>query len=187
MLLGVLHNFTGMENRTKTHYTSLETHKYTCAQICADTQTYTQMATLLQPGAVPQPRCFQLCLSGLLFQSPGFPSPVGLPRPPLTSHTQTRGAVILRRDSGFGQEACVQQDGRGLARPQDMPIIPPSPRATRREHPLLQALGHVLPAAPREQHPRPPCSHSQQRLSLFHLCSQAGFSGPKPLKSGTGF
>ena len=60
-----------------------------------------------------------------------------LPQPPLTSHTQTRGAVILRWDSGFGQEACVQQDGQGLARPQDMPVISPSPRAALGERPLL--------------------------------------------------
>ena len=60
-----------------------------------------------------------------------------LPQPPLTSHTQTRGAVILRWDSGFGQEVCVQQDGRGLAQPQDMPVISPSPRAALGERPLL--------------------------------------------------
>lgn len=83
---------------------------------------------------------------------------------PLPSHTPTRGAVILRWDSGFGQEACVQRDGRGLPRPCDMPVIPPSPRASRGECPLLQVLGHVLPAAPGGQHPRPPCSHLEQRL-----------------------
>ena len=102
-----------------------------------------------------------------------------LQRPPLTSHTQTRGAVVLRWDSGFGQEACIQQDGQGLARLHNMPVTPPSP------HPAGGG-GQMLPAAPGGAAPSPgtPDLHAPVHgndLSPFHLFSQIGFSSPKPL------